>query len=65
MPLYEYRCMACRKVSNYMLPAVRRNETVTCRHCGMPARKIFSTPQKPVVVEMTPNEVLRDKETWR
>jgi len=65
MPLYEYRCMSCRSVTSYMRPAARRNETATCPECGMPARRIFSIPQKPVVVEMTPNEILRDKETWR
>jgi len=65
MPLYEYRCMKCRSVTSYMRPMARCNEPATCPECGMPARRIFSIPQKPGGVEMTPNEILRDKETWR
>ena len=65
MPLYEYRCMACRSVTSYMRRTAKRNEPATCPECGMPARRIISKPQKPVVVEMTANEILRDKETWR
>ena len=65
MPLYEYRYTYCQSKTEYMRPAARRNEPGMCPECGMPARRVFSIPQKPVVVNMTPNEVLRDKETWR
>ena len=65
MPLYEYRCMSCRSVTRYMRPMAKRNETAMCPDCGMPARRIISKPQKFEPAVRSPNEILRDKETWR
>ena len=65
MPLYEYRCMKCRRLSEQMRPMAKRNDPATCATCGAAAARIISKPQKPVIVNMTANQILRDKETWR
>lgn len=35
MPIYEYRCSDCGKVSEILLVGVHSDdETVACKHCG-------------------------------
>lgn len=65
MPLYEYRCTNCQAVTSYLRPVARRNEPAVCPDCGEPAECIFSIPQKPVVVNMTANQILHDPEVWK
>ena len=65
MPLYEYRCMSCRALTSYMRRADRRNEPAMCPDCKAPARRVISKPQKFEPAVRNPNEILRDKETWK
>ena len=65
MPLYEYRCMACRVLTEKMRRTADRNKPATCHKCGKPARRVISIPQKPVVVRMTAEQIHRDPEVWR
>lgn len=34
MPIYEYRCAACQKVSSILVRSARASVTPTCEHCG-------------------------------
>jgi len=34
MPIYEYRCDACGKSSEELLPVAERNTPPPCSHCG-------------------------------
>ncbi len=34
MPLYEYRCQACRRRFTLLLSIAERDEPQTCPHCG-------------------------------
>lgn len=44
MPIYEYRCPACRKRSSVFVRNIAAApETATCEHCGAPgATRVFS-----------------------
>lgn len=35
MPVYEYRCEACRKRFTKLLPIAQRDMPQTCPHCGV------------------------------
>lgn len=34
MPIYEFRCAACRKVSSVFQRKISENPTAVCSHCG-------------------------------
>lgn len=34
MPIYEYRCNQCSKVSEILVGVGSDNEVITCKHCG-------------------------------
>ena len=34
MPLYEYLCEACGKVSDFLMGVGRGDAKISCRHCG-------------------------------
>jgi len=34
MPIYEYRCNQCSKVSEILVGVSSDNEAFTCKHCG-------------------------------
>lgn len=42
MPVYEYRCVACGKVTEVFKPMSERTETELCRFCTGIARRVFS-----------------------
>jgi len=43
MPLYEYRCTSCGRITEVLKPAEQRDEPVACRWCGQQAfRKVSS-----------------------
>lgn len=36
MPIYEYVCEACGKVSKFLVGVGQGDERIGCRHCGSP-----------------------------
>jgi len=34
MPIYEYRCNACKKKSSFFLRSMSATTNPVCRHCG-------------------------------
>ena len=34
MPIYEYRCKECEKVSEILVGVVVKDEAIVCQHCG-------------------------------
>jgi putative FmdB family regulatory protein len=65
MPLYEYRCTDCGAMTQYLRPVAQRNDPAFCPDCGAVAKRIISKLQRLTEVNMTPNEILRDREVWR
>lgn len=53
MPLFEYGCYSCRKVSEILVRGGQTPETVKCEHCGgddtvkLVSRVNFKTYKKP------------------
>ena len=43
MPLYEYRCQKCEKVSE-LLQSLEEKPARICPHCGGRLKKLHSTP---------------------
>ena len=43
MPIYEYKCGSCSKVTDTIRPIRDRNAPISCRFCGAPATLILST----------------------
>jgi putative FmdB family regulatory protein len=45
MPIYEYRCAKCGKVSEILQRSLNREEVPVCAHCGAAEmQKIISPP---------------------
>lgn len=42
MPLYEYRCSTCDKITEQFVSIKEAEEKITCGHCGAPAYRILS-----------------------
>ena len=43
MPIYEYRCPACRKRTSVFTRSMNAAESAACEHCGSPgATRVFS-----------------------
>jgi putative FmdB family regulatory protein len=43
MPIYEFRCNACRRRSSVFTRAVRSDASAACEHCGSPdTARLFS-----------------------
>ena len=45
MPIYEYRCQDCGKISEIYFATFNQNKPLNCSHCGSDnLTKLFSTP---------------------
>jgi len=45
MPIYEYRCIKCGSVSEYLVGIGKEDDDIICRHCGGKAmEKVLSMP---------------------
>jgi putative FmdB family regulatory protein len=40
--VYEYRCANCGEITTHWCAIADRPDTVSCEHCGKPARRIVS-----------------------
>jgi putative FmdB family regulatory protein len=46
MPVYEFRCRECTKVSEFLLPSFSDNRTLTCPGCGSQnLERLISAPR--------------------
>jgi putative FmdB family regulatory protein len=48
MPIYEYRCEACGKITDILLLKNSDRESIVCKHCG--SRKLKKLVSKPAAV---------------
>ena len=44
MPLYEYRCTACQRISEAVRSVKQSGEPAACVYCGASAKRIVSRP---------------------
>lgn len=44
MPLYEFECGSCTRITEVYHSVLRAQKTTTCEHCGRVAYKIISKP---------------------
>lgn len=45
MPIYEYRCKECGRVSEFLVGVVAQDEDIVCQHCGSTnLEKLMSAP---------------------
>ena len=42
MPLYDYRCLECQKLTTAYRSVAKRDESPECEHCGAQTKKIIS-----------------------
>lgn len=43
MPIYEYQCKSCGKISEFLVGVTQRKTEIKCKHCGSrELNKIFS-----------------------
>lgn len=49
MPLYEFECQECSHISEILMAASERNNSILCEECGGPTDRIFSAPAAPIV----------------
>lgn len=42
MPIYEYRCTACNRISEEWVRSFDASDTETCPHCGQVSQRIMS-----------------------
>lgn len=46
MPIYEFKCMTCQKISEIWVKSSEMNKRITeCPECGQDAKKIMSVTQ--------------------
>ncbi|WP_083962687.1 FmdB family zinc ribbon protein [Thermodesulfovibrio thiophilus] len=44
MPIYEYKCLSCGKISEYLVGLMQKNYEIVCKYCGSKnIQKIFSS----------------------
>ncbi len=34
MPIYEYRCLICGKISEFLVTSDNKEQDITCKYCG-------------------------------
>lgn len=43
MPIYEFECKNCKKITQKYLPINSKIKICECKHCGSRAKKILSS----------------------
>ena len=43
MPIYEFECNNCNKITQKYFPMKSKTKTYKCKYCGSKAKKILST----------------------
>jgi putative FmdB family regulatory protein len=64
MPIYEYRCQACRRISSFLL--LNRHDPLVpvCQHCGSPSLERVLSRVHVRLSEETRLERLADPAAW-
>ena len=48
MPIYEYKCQDCGKISEIITSVARKNKDITCKNCG--SKNVIKTISAPAQV---------------
>ena len=64
MPIYEYRCLDCRRVSEFLLLSLNAPFTPVCPHCGSTDLKRVLSRVRVRLSEETRMERLADPHRW-
>jgi putative FmdB family regulatory protein len=64
MPIYEYRCQECRRISGFLILNAHDPFTPACKHCGSPALERVLSRVHVRLSEETRLERLADPSTW-
>jgi putative FmdB family regulatory protein len=64
MPIYEYRCLACRKVSEFLLLSLSSPFTPVCPRCGGADMERVLSRVRVRLSEETRMERLADPHRW-
>jgi putative FmdB family regulatory protein len=64
MPIYEYRCLTCRKVSEFLLLSLGSPFTPVCPHCGGTDLERVLSRVRVRLSEETRMERLADPHRW-
>lgn len=64
MPIYEYRCLACRKVSEFLVLSLSSPFTPTCPRCGGTEMERVLSRVRVRLSEETRMERLADPHRW-
>ena len=63
MPLYQFECEACHRVTETFMDIEKRQKYIKCEHCGGPAERLLGAPSV-YIFEWNPAELnaVRDME---
>jgi len=64
MPIYEYRCQECRRISSFLILNVNHPFTPVCRHCGNHSLERVISRVHVRLSEETRLERLTDPSAW-
>jgi putative FmdB family regulatory protein len=48
MPIYEYQCLKCAHVFEYIVFRDEEEETLRCPQCSGEVKRVMSAPQEPI-----------------
>ena len=57
MPIYEYRCTACGKVSEVLVKASAEARAMRCEHCGGALERVYLSTIAPLPKTATAEQV--------
>ncbi len=64
MPIYEYRCRDCRRISDFLVLNPQNHFTPNCRRCGSPNMERVVSRVNVRLSEETRLERLADPALW-
>jgi putative FmdB family regulatory protein len=64
MPIYEYRCRDCRRVSSFLILRVNEPFTAVCKHCHSPSMERLLSRVNVRLSEESRLERLADPALW-
>lgn len=64
MPIYEYRCLDCRRISSFLILNLKEPLTLACRQCGSQSLERIISRVHVRLSEDTRLERLADPSQW-